>query len=211
MSSTAVSAQGTKFQVETGAGSAITITGITKASKAVITATNTLAVGDVVVFSGVTGMTEINGELGIVTAQTGTTFTVAIDSTNFTTYASGGTATPKTFTSVGGVNTYSGFDGQASEIDVTDMDSSAKEFRLGLQDFGNLNVNLKAVLPADAGQLAIRAAKTAGSLLVYRIKNSDGQTVACLGYAKKFTEDSGVDKVRSGQITLRLTGTVRYS
>lgn len=211
MTSAAVSAQGTKFQVETGAGSAITITGITKASKAVVTATNTLAVGEVVVFGAVTGMTEINGELGIVTAATGATFTVAIDSTNFTTYASGGTATPKTFTSVGGVNAYSGFDGQASEIDVTDMDSVAKEFRLGLQDFGNVNVNLKAVLPADAGQLAIRAAKTAGSLLVYRIKNSDGQTIACQGYAKKFTEDSGVDKVRSGQITLRLTGVVRYS
>lgn len=211
MSSTAVSAQGTKFQVETAASAALTITGITKAAKAVVTATNTLAVGDVVVFAAVTGMTEINGEIGIVTAATGTTFTVAIDSTNFSTYASGGTATPKTFTSVGGMNTYSGFDGQASEIDVTDMDSTAKEFRLGLQDFGNLNINLKAVLPTDPGQLAIRAAKTAGTLLIYRIKNSDGQTIACQGYAKKFTEDSGVDKVRSGQITLRLTGTVRYS
>jgi len=211
MSSSAVSAQGTKFQVETGAGSAITITGITKATKAVISATNTLAVGDVVVFAGVVGMAEINGELGIVTAATGATFTVAIDSTNFSTYGSAGTATPKTFTSVGGLNTYSGFDGQASEIDVTDMDSTAKEFRLGLQDFGNLNLNLKAVLPADPGQLAIRAAKTAGTLLVYRIKNSDGQAIACQGYAKKFTEDSGVDKVRSGQITLRLTGTVRFT
>lgn len=212
MSSTAVSAQGTKFQVETGAGTPVTCTGISKASSAVILSASPPAVGTVGVFSGVVGMTEINGEVGIVTAVVaGTSFTVAIDSTGFSTYASGGTFTPKTYTNVGGINTYSGFDGQASEIDVTDLASTAKEFRLGLQDFGNLSVNLKAILPADAGQLAVRAAKTAGSLLTYLILNADGQKVAFSAYAKKFSEDSGVDKTRSGQIGLRITGTVRYA
>ena len=209
MTSAAVSAQGTKFQVAGTPGSAITITGISKASKAVVTATNTLVVGDVVVFGTVSGMPEITGSLAVVTVASGSSFTVNLDSSNFGAVGTTGTATPQAgWVSVGGLNTYSGFDGQASEIDVTDMDSKAKEFVLGLQDFGNLQLDLKAILPLDAGQLAIRAAKASGSKLVYRIVGSDGMTEAFFAYAKKFSESSGVDQVKKGQIGLRITGAV---
>ena len=69
------------------------ITAITKAASAVVTVgTHTFVVGDVVLFSGVVGMTEINGLTGTVTAFDATTITVNINSTGFTTYVSGGTA-----------------------------------------------------------------------------------------------------------------------
>jgi uncharacterized phage protein (TIGR02218 family) len=69
------------------------ITGITKAASAVVTVgAHTFAVGDVVAFSGVGGMTEINGLTGTVTAIGDTTITVNIDSSGFSTYTSGGTA-----------------------------------------------------------------------------------------------------------------------
>jgi uncharacterized protein (TIGR02217 family) len=70
------------------------ITAITKASSAVVTvgAAHGFATNDLVYFSGVVGMTEINGQVGTVTATGATTITVNINSTNYTTYSSGGTA-----------------------------------------------------------------------------------------------------------------------
>jgi hypothetical protein len=70
-----------------------TITGITQASQAVISTVNTFAVGQLVTISGVNGMTELNGNTYTIAAATGTTITINVDSTNFTAYTSGGTAT----------------------------------------------------------------------------------------------------------------------
>ena len=68
------------------------ITAISKAASAVVTVgSHTFAIGDSVAFSGVVGMTQINGLRALVTATSGTTITVAINSTAFTTYTSGGT------------------------------------------------------------------------------------------------------------------------
>ena len=69
------------------------ITAITKAASAVVTsAAHPFSIGEYVEFSGVVGMTEINGEVGQITAKTVNTFTVNIASTAFTTYVSGGSA-----------------------------------------------------------------------------------------------------------------------
>jgi hypothetical protein len=75
------------------------ITGITQAASAVITVgSHTFVVGDSVYISGVVGMTQINGLRGMITAISGTTITVNINSTAFTAYTSGGTTntTPQT-------------------------------------------------------------------------------------------------------------------
>jgi uncharacterized phage protein (TIGR02218 family) len=82
------------------------ITGITKASSAVVTVgAHTFVVGDVVEFSGVGGMTEINGLTGTITAIGDTTITVNINSSGFTTYTSGGTAAHL----AGGITTHEAF------------------------------------------------------------------------------------------------------
>ncbi len=79
-----------------------TITGITAATSAVVTLSNATTVnpfisGDYITFASVSGMTEINGLVGLVTATGGAsgswTATVDIDSSGFTAYSSGGTAT----------------------------------------------------------------------------------------------------------------------
>lgn len=54
--------------------SGITITGITNASPAVVTATNSYSNGDWVFISGVNGMTEVNGRYFIVANRTGANF-----------------------------------------------------------------------------------------------------------------------------------------
>jgi uncharacterized protein (TIGR02217 family) len=69
------------------------ITAITKAAQAVVTiGAHTMLVGESVGFTGAVGMTQINGLRALITAISGTTITVAINSTAFGTYTSGGTA-----------------------------------------------------------------------------------------------------------------------
>jgi len=75
----------------------LTITGISKAANASITATHAFTSADIgvttVSFHGVQGMTQINTLSGVIQSVTSTTsFTVNINSTGFTTYTSGGIA-----------------------------------------------------------------------------------------------------------------------
>ena len=70
-----------------------TITGASQSNPCVITASNTFSVGEPVTITGVGGMTQLNGNTYIVTAASGSSFTIDIDSSAFTAYTSGGTAT----------------------------------------------------------------------------------------------------------------------
>lgn len=79
----------TEFAAPVDAG--VNITGISKASQAVVTvAAHTLAIGDAVLINAVVGMTEINNLIGIVQSTTATTITLNIDSTSFTAWSSAG-------------------------------------------------------------------------------------------------------------------------
>lgn len=69
------------------------ITAITRASSAVVTVgAHDFIIGDRIDFSGVFGMTQINGQTGTVTAIGATTITVNINSSIYGIYSSGGTA-----------------------------------------------------------------------------------------------------------------------
>lgn len=75
----------------------LTITGISKAANASITATHAFTSADIgvttVTFHNVVGMTQINTLSGVIQSVTSTTsFTVNINSSSFTTYGSGGIA-----------------------------------------------------------------------------------------------------------------------
>ena len=76
--------------------SQLTITGISNAAQAVVTATNTFTSNDygvtTVTFHNVVGMTQINTLSGVVQSATGSTFTVNINTSSFSTYVSGGQA-----------------------------------------------------------------------------------------------------------------------
>ena len=81
----------TTGQVTFAADQTFTITGITKASQAVITVTgHTLVTGQSVQISGVAGMTQMNGQRALITATAANQITVAINSTAYSTYTSGG-------------------------------------------------------------------------------------------------------------------------
>lgn len=207
--STAISAQGSTFSIEGTPGSAITITAISRAASAVVTATNTLAVGDVVDFGVVTNMPEILGLLGIVTVASGTSFTVNIDSSGFAAAGTSGTATPKTWTAVNNCKDYSGFDGSASELDKTNMQSNAMEYAAGLQDFGQFSLNID-VDDTDAGQIALRAAKTSAATKAFKLRLPNGKLRVFKGFVKKFSEQGGVNQIVKASCDVRITGAVNF-
>lgn len=106
------------------------ITGITQAASAVVTVgAHTFVVNESVYFSGVVGMTQINGLRGTITATTGTTITVAINSTAFTAYTSGGNVNtnPQTGEVVNGGCEYDIPCRFNSRIDVTALDPGVRE------------------------------------------------------------------------------------
>lgn len=99
------------------------ITAITQAASAVVTvgASHGFAINDRVHFTGVVGMTQINGLVGNVSATAATTITVNINSTAFSTYTSGGTAskymvTTDTFDWAGEFDVPVRFDNQAQNL-----------------------------------------------------------------------------------------------
>jgi uncharacterized protein (TIGR02217 family) len=89
---TQYSVDSTTGQVQMAANKSRAITGISQAAQAVLTVgANTFAVGESVVISDVSGMTQINELRALITARTTTTITVDINSSAFSAYVSGGT------------------------------------------------------------------------------------------------------------------------
>lgn len=208
--STAISAQGTAIAIEGTPGATVTITGVTKASSAVVTGTHSMAVGDVFDFTTVTGMPELNGLLGIVTAiSTTVSFTVNIDSSNFAAVGTGGSGAPKTWTAINNIKDYSGFDGSASELDKTNLQSGAMEYAAGLQDFGQFSINLD-VDDTDTGQIALRTAKTAASTKAFRVVLPNAKKRVFKGFVKKFSESVGVNQIIKASCDVRVTGVVNF-
>lgn len=117
---------------------------------------------------------------------------------------------PLTFTEVKEVVSFNGFDGQAAEIDVTHLQSTAKEFIMGLQDFGTFSCDVN-YLSADPGQVAMRAAKATREIQTFRLTFSDTKTATFNGYVLSAPISGGVDAKVDGSFSIRITGDVTFS
>lgn len=210
MASTAISAQGSVVRIATGTGAAKTVSGASAGFPTIIQATaHGFGNGNVVALSGLSGNAGINGSF-VVKNVTADTFAIELDTTGNTLSASSATATPSTYTQVNNIKTFSGFDGQASEIDVSNLSSAAKEYRLGLVDPGQFSMELDQD-NADAGQLALRAAQVAGTLQQFTLTLPNGKVASFNAFVKKFSSQGGVDQVVKGQVDLRISGAVTWA
>lgn len=209
MTSTAISAQGTVLAIGTGAGSAKTITGIAVGNPTIITsAAHGFNEGDVVTLAGVTGTDAalLNGQTVSVRNKTTNTFAVYIDTTGKTITAAG-TATSVTFTNIANLKDYSGFDGSASELDKTNMDSTAKEFMLGLTDPGQFTINIDYD-NGNAGHIALRAKQVSGAICNFKLTMPDTDVITFNGYVKKFSLAGGVDAIVKTAVDIRISGAI---
>lgn len=78
---------------DSGTVKVATITGLTQANPGSVTAaSHGFVSGDVVLISGISGMTEVNDTLFTVTVVNGSTFTIGVNTTGYSAYSSGGTA-----------------------------------------------------------------------------------------------------------------------
>lgn len=209
MVSSAISAQGSVLAIGTGSGAAKTITAIALGNPTILTAAaHGFAEGDVVTLAGLTGIDAavLNGQTVSVRNITPNTFAVYIDTTGKTITAAG-TATSATFTNIANVRTFSGFDGSASEIDVTNLDSIAKEFRLGLTDPGQFTFEIDYD-SANAGHTALRAKQVSGALSNFKLTLPNAAVITFTAYVKKFSLGGGVDAVAKTAVDLRISGAV---
>lgn len=117
-----------------------------------------------------------------------------------------------TFTPIAKITDFSAFSGSASVIDTTNLDSTAKEKLMGLQDFGQVSINF-FVIPDDAGQVALEAAKSARTLKNFKLTLNDtaNTTYAFSGYVLSKSASGAVDQAVTGSATIEISGTVAVS
>jgi hypothetical protein len=105
------------------------------------------------------------------------------------------------------VSDISGFDGKATEIDVTTLTSTAKERVLGLQDWGTVTLNTQINLK-EPSHAALLAAKKAGTAKPFTVTLSDASTLVFNAFVSTFPLSAKVDSVYTGNIVLTVTGDI---
>ena len=119
------------------------------------------------------------------------------------------TESPVTFQEIGQVMTISGPDGTASEIDVTNLASTAKEFVIGLPDEGSVSMEVSFdYQSATAKHDTLHAARVSQVLQTFEIRLSDSPrtVIAFSAYVTGFSLSLGVDDKVGANFTLRITG-----
>lgn len=134
----------------------------------------------------------------------------AIQSQGFTLEIGDVGDSPAVLTEIKEIVDFQLFDGQANEIDITNLQSTAKERMMGLQDFGSGNFELN-FLSADPGQVEARAAKAAQTKKTFLATFSNGYTAAWDGYVTQAPISGGVDSKVSHSITILVDGDVTFA
>jgi len=213
MPSQAISAQGSTLEIGTGSGGAKNISAGAAGFPTILTSNaHGFSNGDRVTLAAFTGAdaATLNAIVATVENVTTNTFSVAINTLAKTITYTTGTATPVTYTEIEEVKSFSGFDGAASEIDVTTLKSTAMEFRLGLQDFGSFKVEIN-VLNADPGQAACAAAKASGEVKNFRLTLPNAEVASFSGLVKSMPAQGGVNGIFGGSMDIRITGEVTWA
>jgi len=117
-------------------------------------------------------------------------------------------ASPEVFSEIGQVMTISGPDGSASEIDVTNLASSAKEFVIGLPDEGSVSLEVSFDYAGSIGHDTLHTARISQVLQHFQIRLSDSPrtTIDFQAYVTQFSLSLGVDDKVSATFGLRITG-----
>jgi Lambda phage tail tube protein, TTP len=96
-----------------------------------------------------------------------------------------------------------------NEIDVTNLQSTGKEYRLGLQDPGNMSVDVNWNIWDDPGQAAAWAQLGAIVPGILKITYVNGGALEFDALVSNFEQTGATDDKVSGTLTMRLTGAPR--
>lgn len=117
---------------------------------------------------------------------------------------------PVTYTAVANVVSISGIGGQKSDIDITNFDSTAKEFLTGLEDPGEVQVEINFA-PSAATHDTLWTLKNDGTLRTWRVRMSGTSPYDYFEFAatvKQFQVNFQTDDVVRATVTLRLSGAI---
>jgi hypothetical protein len=94
-----------------------------------------------------------------------------------------------------------GYDGEADDIDVTHLRSTAKERLIGLQDFGGLRCEVFHDV-TDTSHAKMRALKAAELSVYFAITQTDGSISAFAALVKSFTWQAQANNAYRGNTAL---------
>ena len=129
-----------------------------------------------------------------------------------TAITSQGTAITIDATPIVNVVSFTGFDGESAEIDISNLQSSSKEYLVGLPDGGgSFTMEIHPDF-TDAGQAAVRAAAASGAVAAFIVTFADDSTATFNALVKNASNMSaGVDAALSGSYSLKVTGDVTFA
>lgn len=129
-----------------------------------------------------------------------------------TTIAYSTETSPSAFANIGNIVSFSGPGGQASVIDVTNLDSTAREKRMGLPDEGQftLEVNLD---PDSTAHTALRNNRKNRTRTEFKVTLTDSTptTLVFWGYVLGFEVSGAVDGPVKCTITIEIDGPVTWA
>jgi len=113
---------------------------------------------------------------------------------------------------VGEVTDFTGPGGSAGVIDITNLQSTAKEKLIGLRDEGQLSMTLN-FSATDPAQTALRADRAARTKKHVTMKFVDTNTCIALfkGYCLTYSISGAVDNKITANAVIEITGAVTYS
>lgn len=129
------------------------------------------------------------------------------------TIARGDGASPEVFTALGEVKSIQGPGGSASVIDTTNLSSTAKEKAMGLQDEGQITLELNLDTD-DTMQTGLRTDRTNQTLRNFKITLTDSSpatTLTFAAYVTNFSIAAAVDDVVTASVTLEISGAVTWA
>jgi hypothetical protein len=221
MSIAAQLAQGCKIYIAGAAGASEALTAIVCGYPTILAMTGHagIANGDVVTFdSNFAGGDDalINGQTAVAhhvaTGAVNDTFAVDINTAGKTITIGTAHATPADWTQIKEIKSIKPAGAQASKIDVTDLDSLAKEFESGLIDNGTVAMEYFEKV-SDPGQQAALAAFVGSVVCAFKVVLTGGSIRTFSGSILKFgtLPDAAVDGVQTGSFEIQISGAVTRS
>lgn len=184
-----------------------TITGITKASPAVVTTSGTLPTNGTYVFLSVQGMSQVNERAFRVAAASGSTFELeGLDSTTFDTFSTGSFSVHTLGTNLTTARNVSGQGGEANFVDVSTIHDTVQKQIPGAASAASFSFECFWD-PGDAGLISMKAASDTRSQQTFLITFPDGAKVLFAGYvsATLLPGGSGQDVVTT-PVTVTMFG-----
>lgn len=180
-----------QMSMQSALAAADTITGITKASPAVVTsAAHGMSNGDFV-FLSVLGMHQLNDRVFRIANVAANTFELeGVDSTSFDTFSSGTAQLITWGTSITTCKSISSNDPGADMLDATTVHDNAKVEVPGLQ--GAMTYSMEHLWdPADAGQVALKAAADAQAKRAFKLTFGSGGAITVFAGYVSFSGQPG--------------------